>query len=131
MAIATASYVAGDEQFRCDHLKPLIICRGPIRKEAMDVFSTERRYGILLSEKDSGYRGALRLSSECDGSDRVHRVPDHNGAGKRRQRIADIISISHTTLQLRFLPGTARSRRRADGGLDERAGRIHRTAPER
>ncbi|MEY2909450.1 MAG: hypothetical protein RLZZ602_1973, partial [Pseudomonadota bacterium] len=26
-------------QFDCTHIKPLIICRGPIRKEAMDVFA--------------------------------------------------------------------------------------------
>ena len=26
------------KQFDVSHLKPLIICRGPIRKEAMDVF---------------------------------------------------------------------------------------------
>ena len=90
------------EQFRCDHLKPLIICRGPIRKEAMDVFSEMGidGYGILLSEKDSiVYRGALapELRVLTDPS-RVHRVPDYSGATKeeREQRIADIISIAHT-----------------------------------
>ena len=42
-------------QFDCTHIKPLIICRGPIRKEAMDVFAEMgiNDYGILLSEKDS------------------------------------------------------------------------------
>ena len=90
------------EQFRCDHLKPLIICRGPIRKEAMDVFSEMGidGYGILLSEKDSiVYRGALapELRVLTDPG-RVHRVPDYSGATKeeRGQRIADIISIAHT-----------------------------------
>ncbi len=90
------------EQFLCDHLKPLIICRGPIRKEAMDVFSEMGidGYGILLSEKDSiVYRGALapELRVLTDPG-RVHRVPDYSGATKeeREQRIADIISISHT-----------------------------------
>ena len=90
------------EQFRCDHLKPLIICRGPIRKEAMDVFSEMGidGYGILLSEKDSiVYRGALapELRVLTDPG-RVHRVPDYSGATKeeREQRIADIISIAHT-----------------------------------
>ena len=90
------------EQFRCDHLKPLIICRGPIRKEAMDVFSEMGidKYGILLSEKDSiVYRGALapELRVLTDPG-RVHRVPDYSGATKeeREQRIADIISIAHT-----------------------------------
>jgi len=89
------------EQFRCDHLKPLIICRGPIRKEAMDVFSEMGidSYGILLSEKDSiVYRGALapELRVLTDPS-RVHRVPDYSGATKeeREQRIDDIIDIAH------------------------------------
>ena len=90
------------ERFRCDHLKPLIICRGPIRKEAMDVLSEMGidGYGILLSEKDSiVYRGALapELRVLTDPG-RVHRVPDYSGATKeeREQRIADIISIAHT-----------------------------------
>ena len=89
------------EQFRCDHLNPLIICRGPIRKEAMDVFSEMGidGYGILLSEKDSiVYRGALapELRVLTDPS-RVHRVPDYSGATKeeREQRIDDIIDIAH------------------------------------
>ena len=90
------------EQFRCDHLKPLIICRGPIRKEAMDVFTEMgiNRYGILLSEKDSiVYRGALAPELRVlTDPDRVHRVPDYSGATKeeREQRIADIIAIAHT-----------------------------------
>ena len=89
------------EQFRCDHLKPLVICRGPIRKEAMDVFSEMGidGYGILLSEKDSiVYRGALAPELRVlTDPDRVHRVPDYSGATKeeREQRIADIISIAH------------------------------------
>ena len=90
------------EQFRCDHLKPLIICRGPIRKEAMDVFAEMgiNHYGILLSEKDSiVYRGALAPELRVlTDPDRVHRVPDYSGATKeeREQRIADIIAIAHT-----------------------------------
>ena len=89
------------EQFRCDHLKPLIICRGPIRKEAMDVFAEMgiNQYGILLSEKDSiVYRGALAPELRVlTDPERVHRVPDYSGATKeeREQRIADIISIAH------------------------------------
>lgn len=36
-------------------IKCLIVCRGPVRKEAMDVFDEIgiKEYGILLSEKDS------------------------------------------------------------------------------
>ena len=38
------------KQFDCTHIRPLIICRGPIRKEAMDVFSEMgiEHFGILL-----------------------------------------------------------------------------------
>ncbi len=88
-------------QFACEHLRPLIICRGPIRKEAMDVFEEMgiTEYGILLSEKDSiTYRYALapELRQHTD-PDRVHRVPDYTGANKaeREERIQQIISIAH------------------------------------
>ena len=87
-------------QFDCTHMRPLIICRGPIRKEAMDVFSEMgiEHFGILLSEKDSiVYRNALapELRSLTD-PDRVHRVPDYSGANKeeREQRIEQIINIA-------------------------------------
>ena len=87
-------------QFDCTHIRPLIICRGPIRKEAMDVFTEMgiEHYGILLSEKDSiVYRNALapELRSLTD-PDRVHRVPDYSGADKeeREARIRQIINIS-------------------------------------
>ena len=87
-------------QFDCTHMRPLIICRGPIRKEAMDVFSEMgiEHYGILLSEKDSiVYRNALapELRSLTD-PDRVHRVPDYSGVNKeeREQRIRQIINIA-------------------------------------
>jgi acetyl/propionyl-CoA carboxylase alpha subunit len=87
-------------QFDCADLRPLIICRGPIRKEAMDVFSEMgiQHFGILLSEKDSiVYQRALapELRSLTDPS-RVHRVPDYSGANKeeRDQRIAQIIRIA-------------------------------------
>ena len=41
-------------QFDCSDMKPLIICRGPIRKEVMDVWDEMgiHGYGILLSEKE-------------------------------------------------------------------------------
>lgn len=87
-------------QFACEELRPLIICRGPIRKEAMDVFREMgiSHFGILLSEKDSiVYRNALapELRSLTD-PDRVHRVPDYTGANKeeRNQRIQQIINIA-------------------------------------
>ncbi|MDG1292516.1 MAG: biotin carboxylase N-terminal domain-containing protein, partial [Pseudomonadales bacterium] len=86
--------------FSCIDMRPLIICRGPIRKEVMDVFDEMgiSTYGILLSEKDSIiYPNALspELRSLTD-PDRIHRVPDYSGATKeeRRQRIDQIIKIA-------------------------------------
>lgn len=86
--------------FSCESVRPLIICRGPIRKEAMDVFTEMgiTDFGILLSEKDSiVYRQAqapeLRVMSNPE---RVHRVPDYTGATReeRIQRIEQIIAIA-------------------------------------
>jgi len=86
--------------FSCENLKPLIVCRGPIRKEAMDVYEEMgiSHYGILLSEKDSiVYPNALspELRQLTDNS-RVHRVPDYTGASKeeRIERIQQIIRIA-------------------------------------
>jgi acetyl/propionyl-CoA carboxylase alpha subunit len=89
------------QQFTCVELRPLIICRGPIRKEAMDVFDEMGidDYGILLSEKDSiTYTNALAPElRKLTDPDRVHRVPDYSGADKeeRIQRINQIIAIAN------------------------------------
>lgn len=86
--------------FDCSGMKPLIICRGPIRKEAMDVFDEMgvHGYGILLSEKDSiTYTSALAPElRKLTDPNRVHRVPDYTGASKeeRVQRIRQIIRIA-------------------------------------
>lgn len=86
--------------FACEDLRPLIICRGPIRKEAMDVFDEMgiHGYGILLSEKDSiTYTSALAPElRKLTDPHRVHRVPDYTGASKeeRLQRIRQIIQIA-------------------------------------
>jgi len=86
--------------FDCTDVKPLIICRGPIRKEAMDVFDEMgiHGYGILLSEKDSiTYTNALAPElRKLTDPDRVHRVPDYSGATKleRGQRIQQIVQIA-------------------------------------
>ncbi|MDY0291905.1 MAG: biotin/lipoyl-containing protein [Desulfuromonadaceae bacterium] len=86
--------------FSCEELKPLIVCRGPIRKEAIDVYTEMgiTHFGILLSEKDSiVYPNALspELRTLTDNR-RVHRVPDYSGASKeeRVERIGQIISIA-------------------------------------
>ncbi len=86
--------------FACEDLKPLIVCRGPIRKEAMDVFEEMgmTHYGILLSEKDSIiYPNALAPElRQLTDSTRVHRVPDYTGASKeeRVERINQIIQTA-------------------------------------
>ena len=86
--------------FACEDLKPLIVCRGPIRKEAMDVFAEMgiTHFGILLSEKDSiVYANALAPElRQLTDSNRVHRVPDYTGASKeeRVERIGQIIQIA-------------------------------------
>jgi acetyl/propionyl-CoA carboxylase alpha subunit len=86
--------------FSCEDLKPLIVCRGPIRMEAMTVYEEMgiSHYGILLSEKDSiVYPNALspELRKLTDTS-RVHRVPDYTGASKeeRVERIGQIIQTA-------------------------------------
>ncbi|MEJ2519306.1 MAG: biotin carboxylase N-terminal domain-containing protein [Desulfuromonadales bacterium] len=86
--------------FSCEDLKPLIVCRGPIRLEAMTVYEEMGigHYGILLSEKDSiVYPNALspELRMLTD-TRRVHRVPDYTGASKeeRVERIGQIIEIA-------------------------------------
>ena len=88
------------QSFNCSHMRPLIICRGPIRIEAMDVFEEMgiTHYGILLSEKDSiVYQKALAPElRQLTDPNRVHRVPDYTGADKdeRNVRIQQIISIA-------------------------------------
>ena len=81
-------------------MKCLIVCRGPVRKEAMDVFDRMgmREYGMLLSEKDSiAYPKCL--APELRGlrfPANVHRVPDYMGVGQeeKAQRIREIIDIA-------------------------------------
>lgn len=86
--------------FACEDLKPLIVCRGPIRKEAMDVYAEMgiTHFGILLSEKDSiVYPNALAPElRQLTDSTRVHRVPDYSGASKeeRVERMNQIITIA-------------------------------------
>tara|TARA_R110002072_G_scaffold95539_4_gene210642 strand:+ start:1065 stop:3944 length:2880 start_codon:yes stop_codon:yes gene_type:complete len=88
------------QRFGCNDTRPLIICRGPIRKEAMDVFEEMGidYYGILLSEKDSiVYQNALAPElRQINDPKRIHRVPDYTGNDKeeRNQRIAQIIRIA-------------------------------------
>ena len=105
---ATSEWV---RSFSCEEMRPLIICRGPIRKEAMDVFDEMgiHGYGILLSEKDSiTYTNALAPElRKLTDPDRVHRVPDYTGINKeeRNKRIQQIIRIAKDLPNLVFENG--------------------------
>jgi len=85
--------------FDLSKLKVLIVCRGPIRKEALDVFAQAQvEAGILLSEKDS-VTYAQTLAPELrqiKNQDLIHRVPDYSGASgeERKARIEQIIRIA-------------------------------------
>ena len=85
--------------FECDDMTVLIVCRGPIRREALDVFEEMgmTRVGILLSEKDSiVYPRALAPELRRLDPSRVHSVSDYTGASKeeRGERIRQIIQIA-------------------------------------
>ena len=85
--------------FTFEHVKCLIVCRGPIRLEAMSVFKEMgTNYGMLLSEKDSiNYPQTLapELRALNNRREQVHHVPDYIGATreKRVERIEQIIGI--------------------------------------
>ena len=87
-------------RFDCADLKPLIICRGPVRKEAMDVFEAMgiTGYGILLSDRDATAHSSARAPETRTMRDRkaVHRVADYSGtdSAEREARIAEIIGIA-------------------------------------
>jgi len=84
--------------FACEDMKVLVVCRGPIRKEAIDVFREMGMtdVGILLSEKDSiVYPRALAPELRELDPKHVHPVPDYTGATKEERvlRVQQIISI--------------------------------------
>ena len=87
------------QQFSFSQVKCLIVCRGPIRLEAMEVLQElGARYGMLLSEKDSiTYPQTLapELRFLPNRHEQVHHIPDYTGASKEeRQRcIQKILSI--------------------------------------
>jgi acetyl/propionyl-CoA carboxylase alpha subunit len=84
--------------FACDDMRVLIVGRGPIRKEAIDVFREMgmTNVGILLSERDSiVYPRALAPELRIVDPAHVHRIPDYTGSTKeeRVQRMEQIIGI--------------------------------------
>jgi len=87
--------------FACEDVRPLVVCRGPIRKEAIDVFREMgiEHTGILLSEKDSiVYTNALAPELRRISPEHVHRVRDYSGASKaeRPERMQEIVGICRT-----------------------------------
>jgi len=94
---------AGSEwlrSFSLHRIKCLVVCRGPVRKEAFDVFDEigVGEYGMLLSQKDSVVYPRC-LAPELRSlrfPKNVHRVEDYMGAGQveKLARIREIIEIA-------------------------------------
>jgi acetyl/propionyl-CoA carboxylase alpha subunit len=88
--------------FSLQAIKCLIVCRGPVRKEAMEVFEEIGicEWGILLSEKDSIVypRSLAPELRSMKFAQNVHRVPDYMGAGQEEKiaRIGEIVEIATT-----------------------------------
>jgi pyruvate carboxylase len=85
--------------FALDALKVLVVCRGPVRLEAFQVFDEigVREYGMLLSEKDSVvYPRCLAELRSFRFPQNVHRVPDYTGEGQEQKskRIREIVAIA-------------------------------------
>ena len=84
------------QQFCFKGVKCLIVCRGPIRLEVMQVLEElGARYGILLSEKDSiTYPQTLapELRFLANRHEQVHHIPDYVGSSREeRQQCIDKI----------------------------------------
>ena len=88
--------------FTLARVKCLVVCRGPVRQEAFDVFDEigVGEYGMLLSQKDSVVYPRC-LAPELRRfrfPGNVHRVEDYMGAGQEEKvaRIGEIIEIART-----------------------------------
>lgn len=89
---------AWTRSFACDDMRVLIVCRGPVRKEAIEVFREMgiTAIGMLLSERDSiVFSRALSPEVRIMDPRHVHPVPDYSGATKdeREERIRQIIAL--------------------------------------
>lgn len=95
LGLASSEWV---RSFACDDMRVLIVCRGPVRKEAIEIFREMgiTAIGMLLSERDSiVYSRALSPEVRIVDPQHVHPVPDYTGATKeeREERIQQIIAI--------------------------------------
>ena len=89
------------QSFACEHAKVLIVCRGPVRREAIEIFREMgvMQLGILLSEKDSiVYAQSQAPEFRLVPQDRAHPIADYTGATatERLARIEDILNIART-----------------------------------
>jgi len=88
------------QSFSLQNVKCLVVCRGPVRMEAFEVFDAigVREYGMLLSEKDSIVypRCIAPEMRSIRFPKNIHRVPDYMGVGQEEKlaRIAEIIEIA-------------------------------------
>ncbi|MAJ59586.1 MAG: biotin carboxylase [bacterium TMED88] len=86
--------------FSLQGVKCLVVCRGPVRLEAFEVFDAigVSEYGMLLSEKDSiVYPRCLAPEIRTmPWPNNIHRVADYMGAGQEEKlaRIAEIVEIA-------------------------------------
>ncbi len=86
--------------FSLQDIKCLVVCRGPVRMEAFDIFKEIgiREFGMLLSEKDSVVypRCIAPEIRSLSFPANIHRVPDYMGAGQEEKivRIAQIVQIA-------------------------------------
>ena len=86
--------------FALDDVKILVVCRGPVRKEAFEIFDEigVREYGMLLSEKDSVFypRCLAPELRDLRFPSNVHRVADYMGQGQeeKQERIREILEIA-------------------------------------
>ena len=115
--------------FTFEHVKCLIVCRGPIRLEAMNVFKElVANYGILISEKDSiiySQTLAPELRALNNRREQVHHVPDYIGTTKeeRVELIEQIGFINSYSFIFSPRPGTPAAKKQFNN-LDENKKRL-------
>ena len=86
--------------FDLSDIKCLVVCRGPVREEAFQIFEKigVREWGMLLSEKDSVIYPRCLAPELRDFRfpENVHRVPDYMGVGQqeKQQSIREIVEIA-------------------------------------